>query len=147
MHLEVAGRKRLILLDSGASRSLCRKDVWVEFARSRHRPQLLCKKEELRSLMGHEIHALGRAFMDMGGNSFPVHVVEEKYHDILLADDALTLLGVEILYRTNIVNIGGRSYTAKGVHDRDGRLAAMEVTPERWEQKYPSVFWKTWNTG
>lgn len=41
--------------------------------------------------------------MDMGGSSLPVHLVEEMYH-ILLGDDTLTLLGVEMSYKTNIVN-------------------------------------------
>lgn len=70
-----------------------------------------------------------------------MHVVEEMCHDILLGDDAITLLGVELSCRINIVIIDGKSYMAERGDNRDGRLAAVEVALDH-QQKYPLLFGK-----
>ena len=140
IELTIAQRQLYTLVDTGAARSLCRKDVWLNICRGCHRSPVVQQGETLRSLSGHILPTLGRAGLEINGSVLSVYVVEELYHDILLGGDALNILEANIDYGAQVVTLKGKKYGYRNAGDKDDLLAAAHTEAEGWAERFPEVF-------
>ena len=140
VHLEVGGRRLHTLVDTGASRSLIRKDVWTDICRGMHRTPLLFTGEVLQSLSGHALPTRGRSCITVSGKSVYVYVIDELFHDLLLGGDALDILGAVIDYRHHTVTMDDKKFEYEDASNKDRMLASAKSESERWVELFPDVF-------
>ena len=140
IELDIAQRQLYTLVDTGAARSLCRKDVWLNICKGCHRNPIVQQGETLRSLSGHILPTLGRTSIEVNGFTIYVYVVEELHHDILIGGDALNILGANIDYRSHEVRLGGKRYKYRNATSKDNMLATAQTEGDRWAEQFPDVF-------
>ena len=125
-------------MDTGASRSLIRKDVWTDICMGMHRTPLLFTGEVLQSLSGHVLPTSRRSCITVSGKSVYVYVIDELFHDLLLGGDALDILGAVIDYRHHTVTMDDRKFEYEDASNKDRMLASAKW--ERWGELFPDVF-------
>ena len=102
VELSVYGQRLRGLLDSGASRSVLRRDVFDRLCRLVGRIPVLKKAEKLCGVTGHDIHVLGSTeIADDEVGPFSVVIVEGIGHPLILGRDLLQADGAQIDYALN----------------------------------------------
>ena len=140
VHINVMGRRLHTLVDSGASRSMMRLDVYREYCKKLHRSPVLYRGETLRSLSGHELPTRGRSCIMIKGKAIHVYIVDRLFHDFLMGGDALESLEAVINYKEQTVTLAGDQYRYKSANDSDQVLALAETDADGWAREFPEVF-------
>ena len=138
--LILAQKRRDVLVDTGASRSLIRRSVWLEICESSHRAPVVQTAEVLKSLSGHVLPTLGRTHIALKGKSVPLYIVEDLKTDLLLGGDALGILEANINFKSHTVTLMGESYPAQRAGSSDSQVAAVQTEGDKWAACFPAVF-------
>ena len=145
MNLEIAHKPRRALIDTGASRSLMSKALYLEICKTSHRLPVVQTAEMLKSLSGHVIPTLGKTSLDINEQVVPFYIVEKLGHDILIGGDALDILEAKIDFKAHTVSFGPEEIVKrrKATTERvkgDMVMAAVHTEGDGWAARYPDAF-------
>ena len=140
LYLEIAGKRRSALIDTGASRSLIRRDVWLDICKESHRAPVMQTGEVLKSLSGHVLPTLGRTSIDLRGNTLYFYIVNELQNDLLIGGDSLETLEAVIDFKTHEVTFSSQKIKGELAKISELEIASFHTAADRWAQKYPDVF-------
>ena len=98
------------LVDSGASRSMIRQDVWKELCYRGLSDGRLKNDIRLRSLTGHLLENLGAAMVRMYGRSCKFYVIKNLQHEMLIGTDVMEVCGAGIFYENKTVVLCRREH-------------------------------------
>lgn len=99
------------MVDSGASRSLLRREAYLDICKQQSRIPLIRKTAPLFSVSGAKLTTLGETEMEMHpGGAWPWTIVEGISHDAILGADILRKGESNINFKTEILTLGGTDY-------------------------------------
>jgi len=135
------GGEAKTLADTGASRSLLRRDVFLDICKQLSRIPLLKAATPLLSVVGEELTVLGRAQMEMAnGSVWPWTIVEGIQHEAILGADIMDEGNAILNFPSRVLTLGGCSYplySEPGVECTEFRDPIEDVL-----RRYSDIFYK-----
>ena len=129
------------LVDSGASRSLLRRDIYIDICRRLSRIPLLKRTAPLYSVSGNKLNVLGETEMDMAtGEAWPWTIVDNIQHEAILGADILGTSKAILNFKKHIVTISDVDYPVNvGV---DVRISEIKDPIMDIVKEYDDIFFR-----
>lgn len=127
------------LVDSGASRSMIRRDVWEELCQKGVADGHLTTGVRLRSLTGHLLEVEGVATIRLYGRLCGFHVMRHLQHQVLIGTDVMEICTAALSYEDRQVVLCGRLHAWVG-EEKMTAAAGVVSEPDYWRSQFPAVF-------